>query len=107
MNDLLQVDLALAGLRTAARLVTGENAWQIHYHTALLLEAHAARSMSCTPPAMSRRPLCLCGNCCCGRRVAWSALPLASSCSAGDPVAAPRPATPNRQLSRPWAPCIF
>lgn len=36
----LRVELALSDLRAAAGFVKGANAWQVHYHTALLLEAN-------------------------------------------------------------------
>lgn len=36
----LRVELALTDLRAAAGFVKGANAWQVHYHTALLLEAN-------------------------------------------------------------------
>lgn len=35
-----QVELALTDLRAAASFVKGPNAWQVHFHTALLLEAN-------------------------------------------------------------------
>ena len=51
-----QVEQALAGLRTAAALVSGENAWQIQYHMALLLEARAALCLALSPISGPFRP---------------------------------------------------